>query len=118
MATQKLLISFLLFSLLAGHKADHGSSDHHQQAQKAVHGSSDDHHQQHQHDAHSLDYPEGPLYPLKPTKLFVFGDSYADTGNLDKAEGRSWKVPYGKTFPGCPAGRFSDGLIFTDFLGR
>ncbi|KAL3716095.1 hypothetical protein ACJRO7_007806 [Eucalyptus globulus] len=106
MAAQKLLLSFLFFSLLAGHKAVQGSADHHRQ--------------QLQRDAHSSARPEGPLYPLKPTRLFVFGDSYVDTGNKDKAkaEARSWKVPYGMTFPGCPSGRFSDGLILTDFLAK
>ncbi|CAN1780833.1 GDSL esterase/lipase At5g03610, partial [Linum perenne] len=49
-------------------------------------------------------------------KLFVFGDSYADTGNWDKSAG-SWNQPYGITFPGKPAGRFSDGRIFTDYIG-
>ncbi|CAN0900594.1 GDSL esterase/lipase At5g03610 [Linum grandiflorum] len=48
-------------------------------------------------------------------KLFVFGDSYADTGNWDKSAG-SWNQPYGITFPGKPAGRFSDGRIFTDYI--
>nr|XP_027124432.1 GDSL esterase/lipase At5g03610-like [Coffea arabica] len=46
-------------------------------------------------------------------KLFVIGDSYADTGNLPKM----WKdKPYGLTFPGKPDGRFSDGHILTDFI--
>lgn len=51
-------------------------------------------------------------------KLFVFGDSYADTGNSRMDISRSWKVPYGITFPGKPSGRFSDGRVFTDFLAR
>jgi len=50
-------------------------------------------------------------------KLFVFGDSYVDTGNNRKSLGSSWKDPYGITFPGKPTGRFSDGRVFTDFLG-
>ncbi|CAN1357500.1 GDSL esterase/lipase At5g03610, partial [Linum perenne] len=50
-------------------------------------------------------------------KLFVFGDSYADTGNVRKSISTSWKVPYGITFPGRPAGRFSDGRVLTDYLG-
>ncbi|KAK4253528.1 hypothetical protein QN277_010189 [Acacia crassicarpa] len=54
-----------------------------------------------------------------PTKLlFAFGDSYADTGNVRRdAVASSWKQPYGITFPGIPAGRFSDGRVLTDFLG-
>lgn len=55
-------------------------------------------------------------------KLFVFGDSYADTGNLGKKLGRniarSWFEPYGMTFPKKPTGRFSDGKVLTDYLGQ
>ncbi|KZV28439.1 GDSL esterase/lipase-like [Dorcoceras hygrometricum] len=53
-----------------------------------------------------------------PTKLFVFGDSYADTGNVRKALANSWKAPYGITFPGKPAGRFSDGRVLTDYVAK
>ncbi|XP_062091806.1 GDSL esterase/lipase At5g03610-like [Humulus lupulus] len=49
-------------------------------------------------------------------KLFVFGDSYADTGNSRKHTAVSWKPPYGITFPGKPAGRFSDGRVLTDYI--
>ncbi|KAL8159720.1 hypothetical protein V2J09_001257, partial [Rumex salicifolius] len=49
-------------------------------------------------------------------KLFVFGDSYSDTGNWKKGTGSAWNPPYGYTFPGKPAGRFSDGRIITDFI--
>ncbi|KAK4836362.1 hypothetical protein QYF36_022044 [Acer negundo] len=49
-------------------------------------------------------------------KLFVFGDSYADTGNCKKSVSGSWKPPYGITFPGKPAGRFSDGRVLTDYV--
>ncbi|XP_037428605.1 GDSL esterase/lipase At5g03610-like [Triticum dicoccoides] len=52
-------------------------------------------------------------------ELWVFGDSYADTGNLGNL-GRelthAWYDPYGKTFPRRPAGRFSDGRVLTDFV--
>jgi phospholipase/lecithinase/hemolysin len=51
------------------------------------------------------------------TKLFVFGDSYADTGNIKRGFASSWKNPYGITFPGKPAGRFSDGRVLTDYIG-
>ncbi|KFK24823.1 hypothetical protein AALP_AA8G029900 [Arabis alpina] len=50
-------------------------------------------------------------------KLFVFGDSYADTGNAKNDSG-AWRYPYGITFPGHPTGRNSDGLISTDFLAK
>ncbi|CAJ1976682.1 unnamed protein product [Sphenostylis stenocarpa] len=48
------------------------------------------------------------------TKLFVFGDSYVDTGNFVHSE--SYKPPNGITFPGKPAGRFCDGRILTDYV--
>ncbi|OMO68298.1 Lipase, GDSL [Corchorus olitorius] len=57
-------------------------------------------------------------FAFKPKKLFVFGDSYADTGNNRKALASSWKFPYGITFPGKPAGRFSDGRVLTDFVAE
>ncbi|KAF0911537.1 hypothetical protein E2562_011167 [Oryza meyeriana var. granulata] len=51
--------------------------------------------------------------------LWVFGDSYADTGNLGNL-GRelthAWYDPYGRTFPRHPTGRFSDGRVLTDFV--
>ncbi|WVY97026.1 hypothetical protein V8G54_029177 [Vigna mungo] len=51
-------------------------------------------------------------------KLFVFGDSYVDTGNTRIDQPGSWKNPYGITFPGKPAGRFSDGRVITDYIGK
>ncbi|WKA01382.1 hypothetical protein VitviT2T_019664 [Vitis vinifera] len=48
-------------------------------------------------------------------KLFVFGDSYVDTGNRDSTA-RSWKEPYGITYPRIPAGHFSDGQVFTEYI--
>ncbi|KAL8129998.1 hypothetical protein V2J09_019153 [Rumex salicifolius] len=53
---------------------------------------------------------------LNRKKLFVFGDSYGDTGNWKEGTGVSWELPYGSTFPGKPTGRFSDGRILTDFI--
>jgi len=52
------------------------------------------------------------LYAAK--KLFVFGDSYVDTGNFVHSE--SYKPPNGMTTPGTPAGRFCDGNIITDYI--
>jgi phospholipase/lecithinase/hemolysin len=58
-------------------------------------------------------------------KIFVFGDSYVDIGNRDPynttytAIGRvnqNWAPPYGRTHPGAPAGRFSDGKVLSDHL--
>ncbi|KAI4300447.1 hypothetical protein L6164_033825 [Bauhinia variegata] len=55
---------------------------------------------------------------FRPTKLFVFGDSYVDTGNHGRQVSFSWKDPYGITFPGKPSGRFSDGRVLTDFIAK
>ncbi|XP_019097731.1 PREDICTED: GDSL esterase/lipase At5g03600 [Camelina sativa] len=57
------------------------------------------------------------LGPKKTPKLFVFGDSYADTGNT-KSDTEAWAVPYGITFPGKPSGRYCDGLIATDLIAK
>ncbi|EOA34211.1 hypothetical protein CARUB_v10021720mg [Capsella rubella] len=54
----------------------------------------------------------------RPTKLFVFGDSYVDTGNIKMHDAPSWEVPYGITFPRKPSGRFSDGRVSTDYLAK
>ncbi|KAM7264722.1 hypothetical protein ACFE04_002405 [Oxalis oulophora] len=53
---------------------------------------------------------------VKRIVLFVYGSSYADTGN--QVLGGSWNLPYGITFPGKPAGRFSDGRVFTDYVAK
>ncbi|CAL0299760.1 unnamed protein product [Lupinus luteus] len=47
-------------------------------------------------------------------KLFVFGDSYVDTGNFQNSG--AYKIPSGITFPGYPAGRFGNGRVLTDYL--
>ena len=60
---------------------------------------------------------QGQHHHDRSVKLFVFGDSYADTGNSGKFATGSWKAPYGITFPGKPAGRFSDGRVLTDYIG-
>ncbi|KAJ7289961.1 hypothetical protein O6H91_Y302200 [Diphasiastrum complanatum] len=49
--------------------------------------------------------------------MFVFGDSYLDTGNRDKFS-RPWNPPYGMTWPNSPAGRYSDGHLLTDFVAK
>ncbi|KAK4792160.1 hypothetical protein SAY86_022595 [Trapa natans] len=86
----------LLLSLLTGHWAVEGSSRHHLR----------------------ITYSSRQVHAFRPTKLFVFGDSYADTGNIGKAESNSWKVPYGITFPGKPSGRFSSGRVLTDYFAK
>ncbi|KAF1878722.1 hypothetical protein Lal_00047393 [Lupinus albus] len=53
---------------------------------------------------------------VKGTKLFVFGDSYVDTGNNPNAS--SYRSPYGMTYPGTPTGRFGNGRVLTDYIGN
>ncbi|XP_023544735.1 GDSL esterase/lipase At5g03610-like [Cucurbita pepo subsp. pepo] len=62
------------------------------------------HHHQHRH--------------LQTSKLFVFGDSYVDTGNTSPSDPNYPKTPYGVTFPGHPDGRFSNGRVLTDYVAR
>lgn len=50
-----------------------------------------------------------------PRAMFVFGDSYVDTGNLHKTNA-AWKHPYGISFPGKPSGRHSDGKVLADLI--
>ena len=68
----------------------------------------------------SLSYDDKPSYD----KLFVFGDSFADAGNLPKGdlkwETRGWYEPSGMSdadHDNKPTGRSSDGLVQSDFLG-
>ncbi|XP_060201217.1 GDSL esterase/lipase At5g03610-like [Lycium barbarum] len=87
-----------------------------------VEGSHHHHHHHHEHShnkkSYKKDQKKRQIYGFKPTKLFVFGDSYADTGNNGKSVANSWKQPYGVTFPGKPSGRFSDGRVLTDYLAK
>ncbi|CAN8270512.1 unnamed protein product [Cochlearia groenlandica] len=66
----------------------------------------------HHHHHHHL------MRGLIAKKLFVFGDSYVDTGNTRKPHTNSWLLPYGITFPRKPVGRFSDGRVSTDLLAK
>ncbi|XP_062166553.1 GDSL esterase/lipase At5g03610-like [Alnus glutinosa] len=96
MDTQKLLYSILcyfLLSLLSGQQVVQGHLAHH-----------------HHHSFHRQ--------VSNTSKLFVFGDSYADTGNTAKSDSPSWKDPYGITFPGKPTGRFSNGRVLTDYFAK
>nr|GMC92660.1 GDSL esterase/lipase At5g03610-like [Ipomoea batatas] len=61
--------------------------------------------------------PQNKLILNSPKKLFVFGDSYADTGNWPPNDASMpWREPYGMTFPGNPSGRWSDGRVLTDYI--
>ncbi|KAF7019034.1 hypothetical protein CFC21_032264 [Triticum aestivum] len=66
-----------------------------------------------------------------PQTLFVFGDSFADTGNLPPTKGnfemsRQWKAPYGMSnrVDGSgrrqqhATGRFSDFMVQSDFIAK
>ncbi|XP_011657693.1 GDSL esterase/lipase At5g03610 [Cucumis sativus] len=70
----------------------------------------------------SLHLGQGSSSPVHahfyPLKLFVFGDSYVDTGNINVNTSSARNFPYGITFPGFPSGRFSDGRVLTDFLAN
>lgn len=53
--------------------------------------------------------------------IFMFGDSIVDPGNNNHrfTEAKANFPPYGQDFPGGVAtGRFSNGLVPGDFLGR
>ncbi|GJM99790.1 hypothetical protein PR202_ga16924 [Eleusine coracana subsp. coracana] len=58
-------------------------------------------------------------------KLFVFGDSFVDVGNINKTENslmsRSWYYPYGSSDAANhkrPTGRFSDGVVQSDLVAE
>ncbi|XP_031499546.1 GDSL esterase/lipase At5g03610-like isoform X2 [Nymphaea colorata] len=61
---------------------------------------------------------KGFLHPHR--RLFVFGDSFADTGNVHNPKGPYFSLgkPYGETYPGFPTGRWSDGKVMTDFVAE
>uniref|UniRef100_A0A0D9ZRN5 SGNH hydrolase-type esterase domain-containing protein n=1 Tax=Oryza glumipatula TaxID=40148 RepID=A0A0D9ZRN5_9ORYZ len=55
--------------------------------------------------------------------LFVFGDSFADTGNLPKRrlseQSREWYYPYGRDRGNNrPTGRFSNAMVQSDLIAR
>lgn len=49
--------------------------------------------------------------------IFNFGDSNSDTGGLSAVYGQA-PSPNGITFFHAPAGRFSDGRLIIDFIGK
>ncbi|XP_006651409.1 sinapine esterase-like [Oryza brachyantha] len=54
------------------------------------------------------------------TRLFSFGDSITDAGNLVSfvPSSPAASPPYGETFFGRPTGRFCDGRLIVDFLAE
>ncbi|XP_062183347.1 GDSL esterase/lipase At5g03610-like [Phragmites australis] len=76
--------------------------------------------------AHVKSRRQGPSVQRWNYKLFVFGDSFADTGNhLPTSQkslmSREWYYPYNSSdsaHGNRAAGRFSDGLIQSDFLAK
>lgn len=55
----------------------------------------------------------------KYDKIFQFGDSLSDTGNivLQDANGPSGRPPYGFSYFKQPTGRCSNGLLMIDYIG-
>lgn len=60
------------------------------------------------------------LYPSRGCRfpaIYNFGDSNSDTGAATAAFGRL-PPPYGETFFGKTSGRYSDGRLIIDFIGK
>lgn len=62
------------------------------------------------------------FFPWKIDKIYQFGDSISDTGNLIRehpigALSPYASLPYGETFFKKATGRCSDGLLMIDFFG-
>jgi hypothetical protein len=73
---------------------------------------------------------DGHQKKLSSYSLFVFGDDFADNGNLPLTDpvtqmSRQWAYPYGFSYvdadgnprPNTPSGRFSNYKIQSDFIG-
>lgn len=60
--------------------------------------------------------------PKEHVALFVFGDSLFDVGNNNYINTTTDNLanysPYGETFFMYPTGRFSDGRVLPDFIGK
>jgi hypothetical protein len=78
----------------------------------------------HFHFSSSLQVDEGKLcLPEKHASLFIFGDSLYDSGNNNYINTTTAGLqanfePYGETFFKYPTGRFSDGRVIPDFIGK
>ncbi|CAM0149549.1 unnamed protein product [Urochloa decumbens] len=70
--------------------------------------------------------PGGTSKEHRTPMLFVFGDDFADNGNMESDPGlgiasRSWRYPFGisdTAHARKPSGRYSDGLVQSDFLAK
>ena len=60
--------------------------------------------------------------PKQHVALFIFGDSIFDAGNNDYINTTTDNLanygPYGETFFNYPTGRFSNGRLIPDFIGK
>ena len=59
----------------------------------------------------------GPSCGCHIPAIYNFGDSNSDTGSVSAAFGRV-PPPHGETFFGKPSGRYSDGRLIIDFIGK
>lgn len=66
-------------------------------------------------DEDNVDMPD--LNRCKFPALYNFGDSNSDTGGRSAALGEV-PLPNGETFFGAPSGRFCDGRLIIDFIGK
>ncbi|XP_074379868.1 acetylajmalan esterase-like [Apium graveolens] len=69
--------------------------------------------------AHAIRSPPLALFRnCKFDKIFQFGDSLSDTGNLvrERPFDVSGRLPYGQSFFNRPTGRYSNGLIMIDYI--
>ncbi|CAN6212869.1 unnamed protein product [Urochloa humidicola] len=85
------------------------------------------HGRKHHHGSHHDDDDSPPPPEKKRTqKLFIFGDEAADTGNSDNDErlgtrSCQWRGPFGMSDAAHaqqPSGRFSDGLVQSDYMAK
>ena len=70
-----------------------------------------------------LDVGNNICLPKEHVALFIFGDSILDVGNNNYintsiADLQENVSPYGKSFFRFPTGRFSDGWLIPDFIGK
>lgn len=69
--------------------------------------------------AHAVPSPRLALFRnCKFDKIFQFGDSLSDTGNLvrERPFDMSGRLPYGQSYFNTPTGRYSNGLIMIDYI--